>query len=96
MTDWVNEPVLWRKATWTPWGAGGLPEVKPLLLPEMPEPPVKAQGEPVGSYWKWPVPTTTCSKPGSPIEGVAWFTTWETALEVLLAGELPALFVATT
>src|SRR5208337_4796608 len=69
-TLWVNKPVPWRKATWTPWGAGGLPEVKPLLLPEMPAPPEKVHGEPVGSYWKLPAPTTTCSKPGSPIEGV--------------------------
>ena len=70
MTDWVNEPVPWRKATWTPWGAGGLPEVKALLLPEMPEPPVKVHGEPVGAYWNWLAPTATCSKPGSPIEEV--------------------------
>ena len=44
--------------------------MKPLLLPEMPELPEKAQGEPVGSYWNWPAPTSTCSKPGSPIEEV--------------------------
>ena len=31
-----------------PWGAGGLPEVKPLPLAERPAPPVKVQGEPVG------------------------------------------------
>ena len=50
-----------------PSGAGGLPEVKPLLLPEMPAPPEKVQGEPVGRYWNWPAPTGTCSNPGSPI-----------------------------
>ena len=57
MTVWLNEPVPWRKATCEPSGAGGLPEVKPLLLPEMPAPPEKVQGEPVGSYWNWPAPT---------------------------------------
>ena len=62
---WLNEPVSWRKATCDPSGAGGLPEVKPLLLPEMPALPVKVQGEPVGSYWNWPAPTCTCSNPGS-------------------------------
>ena len=46
------------KATWTPGGAGGLPAVKPLLLPEMPELPEKAHAEPVGSYWNLPAPTS--------------------------------------
>ena len=55
-TDWLNAPVPCRKATCTPCGAGGLPEVKPLLLPEMPAPPVKVQGEPLGRYWKPAVP----------------------------------------
>ena len=44
--------------------------MKPLLLPEMPALPEKAQGEPVGSYWNLPAPTTTCSKPWSPIVGM--------------------------
>ena len=47
-----------------------MPEVKPLLLPEMPALPEKAQGEPAGRYWKWPAPTVTCSNPASPIEGM--------------------------
>ena len=47
-TAWLNEPVFWRKATWVPSGAGGLPAVKPLPLPAMPAPPAKVQGEPVG------------------------------------------------
>ena len=42
--------------------------MKPLLLPEMPAPPAKVQGEPVGRYWNWPAPTTTCSNPASAIE----------------------------
>ena len=46
-------PLRWRKATWVPWGAAGLPEVKPEPLPETPElapaDPEKAQAEPVGS-----------------------------------------------
>ena len=44
--------------------------MKPLLLPEMPALPEKVQGEPVGSYWNWPVPTDTCSNPGSAIGDV--------------------------
>ena len=68
--------MVWRKATCTPWGAGGLPAVKPLLLPEIPAPPEKVQGEPVGRYWKLPEPTTTCSNPGSPTTGML---TWATA-----------------
>jgi hypothetical protein len=35
LTDWLNEPVFWRKATCKPSGAAGLPAVKPLLLAEM-------------------------------------------------------------
>ena len=47
-TAWLNEPVFWRKATWVPSGAGGLPAVKALPLAAMPERLGKAQGEPVG------------------------------------------------
>src|SRR3954454_3752929 len=57
-----------RKATCVPAGAGGLPEVKPLLFAEIPAPPVNVQGEPVGRYLNWPAPTCTCSNPGSAIE----------------------------
>ena len=48
-TDWLNEPYCWRKATWVPWGELGLPDVKPLLLLEMPELPVKVHGVALGS-----------------------------------------------
>jgi hypothetical protein len=51
LTDWVNEPVVWRKATCVPSGADGLPLVKPLLLAAMPEEPEKVQGDPDGRYW---------------------------------------------
>ena len=36
---WLMVPVFWRKATWLPCGALGLPEVKPLPLPATPAPP---------------------------------------------------------
>src|ERR1700739_1907973 len=62
---WLNEPVDWSKATCAPSGAVGLPKVKPLLLPLMPAEPEKVHGEPVGRYWDLPVPTDTCSNPGS-------------------------------
>ena len=48
-------PICLRKATWEPWGALGLPEVKAESLPETPEPepeePEKVQAEPLGLYW---------------------------------------------
>ena len=40
VTTWLNEPVLWRKATWVPSGALGLPAVKPLPLPATPALPL--------------------------------------------------------
>ena len=48
-----------EKATCAPWGAGGLPEVKPLLLAAMPALPEKVQAEPVGG-------TGTCPHPPAP------------------------------
>ena len=68
VTVWLNEPVLWRKATWAPSGALGLPAVKPLPLPEIPAEPANAQGVPAGSYWKAPKlpdPTAGDSNPAS-------------------------------
>ena len=54
-----------------PCGAGGLPEVKPLLLAAMPavagEGPGRAGRAGTGN---WPAPTATCSKPRSPIAAV--------------------------
>src|SRR6516165_12082971 len=50
----------WRKPTWVPSGASGLPAVKPLPLPATPAEPVSDQGGPAGSYAKLsklPVPT---------------------------------------
>ena len=47
-------PCSWTKATCVPWGALGLPEVKPEPLPVTPEPlgdaPEKVQAVPVGLY----------------------------------------------
>ena len=54
-----------RKATWLPWGALGLPLVKPLPLPDTPAVPVKVQGEPMGWYLKFPATKRGVSKPGS-------------------------------
>ena len=43
-------PVFWRKATWLPCGALGLPSVKAALpLPDTPAVPLKLHAEPVGS-----------------------------------------------
>src|SRR5437660_267541 len=42
---WLKLPAFCRKATCPPCGAGGLPEVKPLLLPETPACPTKAHGD---------------------------------------------------
>src|SRR5262249_54799541 len=51
---WLKEPLPWRKATWDPSGAFGLPAVKPLPLPEAPAEPANAQGGPAGAYWNAP------------------------------------------
>ena len=71
-------------------GAAGLPEVKPLLLPEMPEPPEKVQGEPVGRYWNWPAPTCTCSNPAS-----ATLCTWSRLIRENVSGAAPAAVAVT-
>src|SRR5260370_922916 len=67
VTDWLKLPAFCRKATWLPWGALGLPEVKPLALPETPACPTKVHGEAVGSYTyaDGPEPTDGVSKPAS-------------------------------
>ena len=44
-------PVPWRKATWVPSGAVGLPEVKVLSLLLTPASAENCQAEPVGAYW---------------------------------------------
>ena len=48
VTDWLKLPVVWRKATWVPCGALGLPAVKPLPLPDTPVLPLKVHAEPAG------------------------------------------------
>ena len=49
-TTWLIEPVFWRKATWLPCGALGLPLVKAVVpLPDTPAVPLKLHGEPAGS-----------------------------------------------
>src|SRR5260370_28067532 len=67
VTDWLKLPVFCRKATWLPCGALGLPEVKPLPLPETPACPTKVHGEAVGSYTyaDGPEPMDGVSKPPS-------------------------------
>ena len=51
LTDWLMLPLPWRKATWVPSGALGLPEVKLLPLLAMPAAPENCQDEPVGANW---------------------------------------------
>ena len=45
-----KEPVCCRIATCEPSGAAELPEVNPLLLPEIPDKPVNVQALPLGVY----------------------------------------------
>ena len=66
-TSWLAVPVFWRKATWVPSGASGLPLVKAWAVARHASVPLKVHAEPVGSYWKAdpPVPRFGPSKPGS-------------------------------
>ena len=65
LSVWATLPVPWRKATWVPSGAAGLPDVNPLPFPLTPAPPAYAHAVPVGAYWYAvvPLPTAGASNP---------------------------------
>src|SRR3954470_21698517 len=55
----------WRKATWLPCGAVGLPAVNALPLPATPAPGLNVQGDPAGADLKAPGARAGVSNPES-------------------------------